>query len=209
MVLQWFCFWYKWFFDVFLVRQPLVFQWFPMLANHWSYDALVTIHHYGLVSDLNISVLFFVETLMLTHRIPYFDARISDCLKKEDTVLRLARDNQVKKCSKWKSKEDQIVSSDVNICTYVFREFFWALSSLALWMQMTRRRRRRTMICRGGENVLKNCTSMKEIESNVHLSLSLVLKRCMMLEKSYMLEIILARCKSQVWRRMKVMLTCI
>ena len=38
-------------FDGFVVRQPLVpmvFQWFPMVANHWSNDGLVTIHRYGL-----------------------------------------------------------------------------------------------------------------------------------------------------------------
>ena len=35
--------------------------------------------------------------LILSDRIPYFDAWVSDCLKKEDTVLRLARDDQVRK----------------------------------------------------------------------------------------------------------------
>ena len=37
--------------DGFEVRQPLdtmVFQCFPMVANHWSNGGLVTIHHYGL-----------------------------------------------------------------------------------------------------------------------------------------------------------------
>ena len=37
--------------DGFEVRQPLdmmVFQWFPMVANHWSSDGMVTIHRYGL-----------------------------------------------------------------------------------------------------------------------------------------------------------------
>ena len=31
----------------------------------------------------------------LSNRIPYFDAWVSNCLRKEDTVLRLARDDQV------------------------------------------------------------------------------------------------------------------
>ena len=55
---QWFCngfwsgnHWYQWFFNGFVVQQPLdsmVFQWFPMVANHWSNDGMVTIHRYGL-----------------------------------------------------------------------------------------------------------------------------------------------------------------
>ena len=55
---QWFCdgfwsgnHWYQWFFDGFVVQQPLdpmVCQWFPMVANHWSIDGMVTIHRYGL-----------------------------------------------------------------------------------------------------------------------------------------------------------------
>ena len=39
--------------DGFEVRQPLdmmVFQWFPMVANHWSNNGMVTVHCYGLVS---------------------------------------------------------------------------------------------------------------------------------------------------------------
>ena len=54
-----------------------------------------------------------------------------------------------------------------NILCFV-REFFWALSSLALWMRMTRRRRRRRMtrICRGGGSVLTKCTSMRDDESH-------------------------------------------
>ena len=43
--------WYQWFFNGFVVRQPLdtmVFQWFPMVANHWSKDWMVTIHRSGL-----------------------------------------------------------------------------------------------------------------------------------------------------------------
>ena len=43
--------WYQWFFNGFVVRQPLdtmVFQWFPMVANHWSDDGMVTIHRSGL-----------------------------------------------------------------------------------------------------------------------------------------------------------------
>ena len=43
--------WYQCFFNGFVVRQPLdpmVFQWFPMVANHWSNDGMVTIHRYGL-----------------------------------------------------------------------------------------------------------------------------------------------------------------
>ena len=37
--------------DGFEVRQPLdtmVFQWFLMVANHWSNGGMVTIHRYGL-----------------------------------------------------------------------------------------------------------------------------------------------------------------
>ena len=37
--------------DDFEVWQPLdtmVFQWFPMVANHWSNDGVVTIHRRGL-----------------------------------------------------------------------------------------------------------------------------------------------------------------
>ena len=69
---QWFCsgFWsgnhcYQWFFDGFVVRQPLdpmVFQWFPMVANHWSNDGMVTIHRYGL-----IGVLFWVPFSISQH----------------------------------------------------------------------------------------------------------------------------------------------
>ena len=42
--------WYQWFFNGFVVRQPLdtmVFQWFPMVANHWSDDGMATIHRSG------------------------------------------------------------------------------------------------------------------------------------------------------------------
>ena len=44
MVLQWF-----------LVRHPLdpmVFQWFSMVAKHWSTDRMVMIHRWGLDSSL-------------------------------------------------------------------------------------------------------------------------------------------------------------
>ena len=37
--------------DGFEVRQPLdtmVFQWFPMVANSWSNNGMVTIHRHGL-----------------------------------------------------------------------------------------------------------------------------------------------------------------
>ena len=40
------------FFNGFVVQQSLdtmVFQWFPMVANHWSDDGMVTIHRSGLV----------------------------------------------------------------------------------------------------------------------------------------------------------------
>ena len=37
----------------------MVFQWFPMVANHWSDDGMVTIHRSGLVY-------FFCATLLLT-----------------------------------------------------------------------------------------------------------------------------------------------
>ena len=39
--------------DGFEVRQPLdmmVFQWFPMVANHWSSDGMVTIHRLFLIN---------------------------------------------------------------------------------------------------------------------------------------------------------------
>ena len=35
-------------------RDPMVFQWFPMVANHWSNNGMVTIHRYGLVTFLSI-----------------------------------------------------------------------------------------------------------------------------------------------------------
>ena len=38
--------------DGFEVRQPsdtMVFQWFPMVANHWSNYGMVMIHHHGLL----------------------------------------------------------------------------------------------------------------------------------------------------------------
>ena len=56
---QWFCNgfwsgnnWYQWFFNGFEVWQPLdtmVFQWFSMVANHWSNDGMVMIHRSGLL----------------------------------------------------------------------------------------------------------------------------------------------------------------
>ena len=42
------------FFNGFVVRQLLdtmIFQWFPMVANHWSDDGMVTIHRSGLDLD--------------------------------------------------------------------------------------------------------------------------------------------------------------
>ena len=98
----------------------------------------------------------FCAVTLLDDRIPYFDAWVSECLKKEDTVLRLARDDQVEKKLLKKTKTD-------TLC--FVREFFWALSSSVLWMPMTRRRRRRR-ICRGGGSVLTKCTSMREDESH-------------------------------------------
>ena len=44
--------WLQWFSNGFIVRRPLdtmVFQWFPMVANHRSNDGMVTIHRSGLV----------------------------------------------------------------------------------------------------------------------------------------------------------------
>ena len=41
--------------DGFEVWQPLdmmVFQWFPMVANHWSNDGMVKIHRYGLFMSI-------------------------------------------------------------------------------------------------------------------------------------------------------------
>ena len=40
----------------------MVFQWFPMVANHWSNDGMVTIHRYGL-----IGVLFWVPFSISQH----------------------------------------------------------------------------------------------------------------------------------------------
>ena len=34
----------------------MVFQWFPMVANHWSDDGMVTIHRSGLVRGVRASV---------------------------------------------------------------------------------------------------------------------------------------------------------
>ena len=50
-----------------------------------------------LKSNQNVisTILKFVWASLEHCRIPYFDAWVSDCLKKEDTVLRLARDDQV------------------------------------------------------------------------------------------------------------------
>ena len=28
------------------MKHPMVFQWFPMVAAHWSNDGMVTIHRY-------------------------------------------------------------------------------------------------------------------------------------------------------------------
>ena len=39
--------WYQWFFNGFPL-ETMVFQWFPMVANHWSNDGMITIHRYGL-----------------------------------------------------------------------------------------------------------------------------------------------------------------
>ena len=47
-----------------------------------------------------------MNTFLYIDRIPYFDAWVSACLRKEDTVLRLARDeqagnpNSVRRCKK-------------------------------------------------------------------------------------------------------------
>ena len=41
-------------FQWFWVQKPLVamvFQWFPMVANHWYDDGMVTIHRSGLLQD--------------------------------------------------------------------------------------------------------------------------------------------------------------
>ena len=43
--------WYQRLYDGFWSPKPLVamvFQWFPMVANHWSNDGMVTIHRSGL-----------------------------------------------------------------------------------------------------------------------------------------------------------------
>ena len=48
-------------------------------------------------SIVTSTILKFVCASLEHCRIPYFDAWVSDCLQKEDTVLRLARDDQVDK----------------------------------------------------------------------------------------------------------------
>ena len=53
--------WYQWFYDGFWTTKPLVamfFQWFPMAANHWSDDGMVTIHHSGLALTFKIFLIF-------------------------------------------------------------------------------------------------------------------------------------------------------
>ena len=48
--------------DGFEVRQPLdtmVYQWFPMVANHWSNDGMVTIHRYGLFVCISSMICIF------------------------------------------------------------------------------------------------------------------------------------------------------
>ena len=37
-------------FQWFLLLEMMVFQWFPVVANHWSTDGMVTIHRYGLMN---------------------------------------------------------------------------------------------------------------------------------------------------------------
>ena len=44
--------------DGFEIQESLdsmVFQWFPMVANHWSNNGMVTIHRYGLLPFLHIN----------------------------------------------------------------------------------------------------------------------------------------------------------
>ena len=46
---------YQWFYDGFWSPKPLVamvFQWFPMVAKHWSDNGMVTIHRSGLIGTL-------------------------------------------------------------------------------------------------------------------------------------------------------------
>ena len=42
----------------------MVFQWFPMVANHWSDDGMVTIHRSGLIGGADNS---FVTLLKLRY----------------------------------------------------------------------------------------------------------------------------------------------
>ena len=49
----------QWFFNGFWSPKPLVamvFQWFPMVANHWSDDGMVTIHRSGLFVFVGVIV---------------------------------------------------------------------------------------------------------------------------------------------------------
>ena len=60
--------------DVFEVWQPLdtiVFQWFPMVANHWSNDGMGTIHRYGL---LTVKYTFFYAFHKLKYLLELFFA---------------------------------------------------------------------------------------------------------------------------------------
>ena len=36
--------------------ETMVFQWFPMVANHWSNDGMVTIHRSGLFHNFAIAI---------------------------------------------------------------------------------------------------------------------------------------------------------
>ena len=51
MVFQCFLVQCQWFFNGFVIRND-GFQWFPMVANHWSNDGMVTIHRRGLSPTL-------------------------------------------------------------------------------------------------------------------------------------------------------------
>ena len=62
----------QWFYDGFWSPKPLVamvFQWFPMVANHWSDDGMVMIHRSGLFGSIGKitfhSLVVFIRFLQL------------------------------------------------------------------------------------------------------------------------------------------------
>ena len=68
----------------------MVFQWFPMLANHWSDDGMVTIHRSGLLLSNTIFITLPLETKIEIVR--YFEQwNVCSCqmTSKEEQALHL------------------------------------------------------------------------------------------------------------------------